>query len=241
METPRGEESELHPKMEWPNLLVRRSSPMERTKYPRTFHLPWSPGATSDDKTHSAAAIEQMFAGRDVVVTEKLDGENSTVYPDGYCHARSVDGGGHPSRARLKALAAQIGHDIPSGHRICGENVFAEHSLSYDALSAFFYVFGIYNGATCLSWADTEEFAELLGLPLVPVLYRGVWDAPRIRELWTGASAFGAEGEGYVVRLEASFALPDFLQSVAKYVRSDHVQTDEHWMHGVFTPNKLAE
>ena len=34
---------------------------MERIKYPRTFHIPWSPGATSDDKTHGAATIEQMF------------------------------------------------------------------------------------------------------------------------------------------------------------------------------------
>ena len=24
---------------------------MKRYKYPRTYHVPWSPGATSDDKT----------------------------------------------------------------------------------------------------------------------------------------------------------------------------------------------
>ncbi len=43
-----------------------------RIKYPRTFHLPWSPGLTKDDKR-----IENLdgFIGREVVVTEKMDGE----------------------------------------------------------------------------------------------------------------------------------------------------------------------
>ena len=44
-----------------------------KIKYPRTFHLPWSPGATSDDKM--LKSIEH-FIGKEVVITEKMDGEN---------------------------------------------------------------------------------------------------------------------------------------------------------------------
>lgn len=46
---------------------------MEKRKYPRTPHLPWSPGATSDDKY-----IQDLnsFKGRKIVITEKMDGEN---------------------------------------------------------------------------------------------------------------------------------------------------------------------
>lgn len=42
-------------------------------KYGRTFHLPWSPGAHDDDKTLRDTT---HFAGKEVVVTLKMDGEN---------------------------------------------------------------------------------------------------------------------------------------------------------------------
>jgi hypothetical protein len=35
--------------------------------------------------------------------------------------------------------------------------------------------------------------------------------------------------EGYVVRLADSFTADNFQHSVAKFVREDHVQTDEQW------------
>ena len=41
-------------------------------KYPRSFHLPWSRGYTDDDKV---ARNVNHFIGKEVVVTEKLDGE----------------------------------------------------------------------------------------------------------------------------------------------------------------------
>lgn len=46
---------------------------MKQYKYPRTPHLPWSPGATSDDKYISSF---ESFRGKQIVVTEKMDGEN---------------------------------------------------------------------------------------------------------------------------------------------------------------------
>src|SRR5680860_1154948 len=49
-----------------------------RVKYPRTFHLPWSPGATADDRT--MADPDDAFGGAEVVVTEKVDGECTTLY-----------------------------------------------------------------------------------------------------------------------------------------------------------------
>lgn len=40
-------------------------------KYPRTYHLPFSESRTKDDRTLSDCSI---FEGREVVVTEKMDG-----------------------------------------------------------------------------------------------------------------------------------------------------------------------
>lgn len=212
---------------------------MKRFKYPRTHHLPWSLGATSDDKTHSPATIESMFSGKEVIVTEKLDGENSTIYPDGYSHARSVHSTHHPSRSQLKSLAAKIFFNIPEGFRICGENVFAKHSIAYDKLEAFFYVFSIFDGETCLSWSETQEYAALLEIPTVPILYQGIWDETLVRKCWNGQTSLGETSEGYVVRLASTFTLQEFRKSVAKYVRANHVQTDTHWMHQALQPNKL--
>jgi hypothetical protein len=215
-----------------------------RVKYPRTFHLPWSPGTTSDDKTLDVEAVGAMFGGREIVVTEKMDGENTTVYPDGTCHARSIDSATHPSRDWIRRHAAVLAPDIPEGYRLCGENVYAKHSLHYDCLPSYFLLFGIYDEDTCLSWDDTELWAEMIGLTTVPVMWRGVWDADLLKR-WTVEddwlpSCYGYEGEGYVVRLADSFQLEAFGSSVAKFVRSDHVQTDEHWLHQAVVKNELV-
>lgn len=214
--------------------------PRERFKYSRTFHCPWSPGATSDDKIHPE--VESLFAGREVVVTEKLDGENTTIYADGYTHARSRDSKGHPSRDWVKRLAARIGGEgLPETLRICGENLFARHSIAYRALPSYFLVFGIYDGEVCLSWDETVGWCELLGLEPVPVLYRGIWDEKKVKACWTGESQAspGDLQEGYVIRLAAGFAVDDFAKSVAKMVRQGHVQTEDHWMYAEMVPNRL--
>jgi hypothetical protein len=139
-----------------------------RTHYPRTPHLPWSPGVAPDD----VRAIDLTgLADRDVVVTEKLDGENTTLYPDGL-HARSLESAHHPSRAWVKSLHGRIAHRIPAGWRICGENLFARHSLAYDDLPSWFVVFSVWAGERCLDWDGTVRFARRLGLPTPPVLWR---------------------------------------------------------------------
>lgn len=103
-------------------------------KYGRTFHLPSSPGVTSDDK------IMRSLSGlmvEDLVVTEKMDGENTTIHSAG-SHARSPDSRYHPSRDWLKAFAAGLSPYLRPGERIIGENLYARHSVAYDALPSFF-------------------------------------------------------------------------------------------------------
>ena len=208
-------------------------------KYPRTFHFPWSLGTTSDDRI---LADTDHFQGKEVVVTEKMDGEGSSVYQD-HTHARSVDSQNHPSRNWLKTFHASFCHDIPAGWRICGESMYAQHSLTYDQLPSFFLVFSIWDEKNeALSWDDTVEWCNLLGLIHVPVLWRGVYDEEAIKELWSPGkgSAFGPEMEGYVVRIADSFPYSAFDVSVGKMVRASHVQTNDHWStHWV--PNKLRQ
>jgi len=203
-------------------------------KYPRTPHLPWSPGGTSDDRVLKDT---QHFVGREVVVTEKMDGENTSLYRD-TLHARSLDGRHHPSRNWVKALHARIRSHIPDGWRLCGENLYARHSITYEALTSYFQLFSIWNEENvALSWDETSEWASLLGLDLVPVLFRGLWCEPSIAAIPLDPG----KQEGYVVRLADRFAFDQFDTSVAKWVRPGHVRTDRHWMHAEIVPNRLRE
>ncbi|MFF4082435.1 RNA ligase family protein [Streptomyces sp. NPDC001777] len=206
-----------------------------RTHYPRTAHLPWSPGATSDDVR---IADLSGLTGREVVVTEKLDGENTTLYPDGL-HARSLDSAHHPSRGWVKALQGRIGARIPAGRRICGENMFARHSLPYDGLESYFYGFSVWDGERCLDWDRTVAFLRDLGIPVPPVLWRGVFDARAEKTLRALRPDTGRQ-EGYVVRPADGFDAPDFGRLVAKWVRPGHVRTDTHWMHAAVVENGLG-
>jgi hypothetical protein len=197
-----------------------------RVKYPRTYHLPWSPGVTKDDRISKDLSA---FEGHEVVVTEKLDGENTTFYRD-YLHARSLDYEHHPSRSWVRALHARVQSDIAEGWRVCGENLFAVHSIRYAKLADYFQVFSVWDDKNvCLSWDETVEWAALLGLTTVPALYRGLWNEKALR-VFVPTSASGDPCEGYVVRRTDGFHYREFKQKAAKYVRKDHVVTHGHWM-----------
>jgi len=206
-----------------------------RVKYPRTYHLPWSRGATSDDRMLTDLA---GFEGQEIVVTEKMDGEQTSMYRDGF-HARSLDTPAHPSRDWLWGVHRRIGHEIPEGWRICGENLYAVHSIRYNNLASHFMVFGIWTDRNvCLSWDETADWAELLGLKTVPVLRRERWDEARMRA-FDAYSPAGDECEGYVVRVAREIRFKEFRDVVGKWVRHGHIHTHGHWMRQAVVVNGL--
>ena len=195
-------------------------------KYPKTFHVPWSESVNSDDKVTQHM---DNFIGKRVIVTEKMDGENTTWYND-HIHARSLDSVNHPSRNYVKNMWAEIAHMIPEDIRICGENLYAKHSIGYNNLKSYFMAFSVWDGQNkCLDWDDTVVWFDLLGITSVPVLYDGIYDEKLIKGLYN--STYYYQKEGYVIRLADSFMYDDFNKSVVKFVRRHHVQTEEHWMH----------
>ena len=91
--------------------------------------------------------VDANFGGQEVIVSEKIDGENSNIHPN-YFHARSIDGRNHISRTWIKNLHSKICYNIPEGWRICGENTYAKHSIYYSKLPSYFLVFAIFNEKT---------------------------------------------------------------------------------------------
>lgn len=222
-----------------------------RYKYPRTFHLPWSECVHGDDKLIDTLAA---FEGQDVVVMEKMDGENTSLYSDGM-HARSIDSPGNFTRSWCQRLQATLAPDIPAGYVFNGENVGWRHSIHYQHLEGFFYLFAIWDDQGYrLSFDELNEWAQVLDIPLPRVLYRGVFDEKVLRQLARGITQHNerhARGEvteadrmeGYVVSLTRRIHREDFAQSTAKFVIKDHLQPNkggqvEHWLKHT-APNAL--
>ena len=204
-------------------------------KYPRTWHLPWSPGMNDDDRMLDTT---DHFKGKEVIAFLKLDGENCSMYRD-HIHARAVDSRSHPSRDIVKSIHGRICHEIPEGWRFNGENMYATHSIHYKNLESYFYLFKIWNEKNeCLSWDETVEWGQLLGLSLCPILWRGIYDENILRNLYKPTYE-GNECEGYVLHLAGRFNFRDYKHSVAKMVRKGHVQTHGHWMRQKLIPNEL--
>jgi hypothetical protein len=209
---------------------------MKAVKYPRTKHLPWSDGVCCDDRV-----LDNIlnFRNRKIVVTEKMDGENFSLYRD-YCHARSIDSGHHISRSWVKNFWNGMRHHIPEGWRVCGENLYAKHSIYYGDLLSYFYGFSVWNDRNyCLSWDDTMEWFGLLGITSVKVLYIGDFEEKVLRDIVRNMDL--DRNEGYVVRQFGAFSYNDFEKNVAKYVRPAHVKTDNHWMSERVIRNWLVE
>lgn len=214
---------------------------MNRFKYQRTPHLPMSPGVSNDDISLDTSA---QFEDKEVVVTEKMDGENTSLYRDHY-HARSLDSRHHPSRSAVKALWGSVRYLIPEGWRIVGENVYATHSIHYTDLEGYFCGFSVWNQFNeCLSWEETLAFLDVLNIPHAPQFYQGPYvGMDDILDTYARYKKEredqGHEVEGFVMRNIDRFHYDDFGNNIAKYVRKGHVQTDEHWMHKEIVPNKL--
>jgi hypothetical protein len=199
-----------------------------RVKHPRTHHAPWSQGIHSDDRV-----IQSMdaFRGQRVIVSTKMDGEQTSLYRD-FTHARSVDGGHHASRDWVKNFWSRFAADIPYDWRVCGENLYAVHSITYSALPTYFMGFGVWNAFNqCLPWDETLEWFDMLGIKAVPVLYDGEYDEAKIRACVDFSKDWAAV-EGYVIRLARGFEHREFRNCVAKVVRANHVQTTQHWSRG---------
>ncbi len=146
-------------------------------KYPKTSHLPWSPGIKEDDRVLDD---DSCFHDQEVIVSIKHDGENTSIYND-YVHSRSIDSRDHVSRHWIKNFQSKIGYNIPDGWRLCGENMWAKHSIYYDNLPSYFLGFSIWNDKNInLSWKETLEWFELLGVVPIEVFYEGIYDREKI-------------------------------------------------------------
>lgn len=210
-------------------------------KYGRTYHYPFSPGTTSDDRINHEY-WEQVQAIKNVVHTEKLDGENTCLSKIGIFSRSHATPTEHPWANYLKEKWNWLKRDL-GDLEIFGENLYAIHSIEYQKLEQHFFVFGIRHHEKWLSWEETKFYANLMDFPTIPEI--SVTKPTKEKEykneiliLTNSSSTFQSIDanskkpclmEGIVTRNSNEYAVADFAQNVFKYVRKDHVITDEHW------------
>ena len=225
-------------------------------KYPRTPHLPFSPGMTDDDETIKTYA-RLLDGAPKVVITEKIDGGNCCLKDDMVFARTHSKPATHASFSMVKQL--YLSQILPSGlvqdeWELFGENMEAVHSIDYtpDAsdhyLPSPFFLFAVFdrNEMRWFSWDEVTALADNIGIPTVPVLWTGGITAAKgdqnaeetlkkmILSFRAGGSTIGpkpphapVEMEGCVVRVVGSIAPGDFSTSIAKFVRQGHIQTDD--------------
>jgi hypothetical protein len=138
---------------------------------------------------------------------------------------------------------------------IFGENCYAIHSIKYINLPDHFFVFRIRNKDMWLSWEETKFYAAMLDMQTVPEIFvrhpesmfpQNEYEGMLLSTV-TGESAFGSvenslfnpkSGERVIQRCKMEgvvdsnadeYRVSEFKLNVFKYVRKDHVTTDEHW------------
>lgn len=233
----------------------------EIPKMPSMKHLPWSQEHARDQKWLNSEQAKKMFQGKQVVITEKMDGANACLSST-KVFARSHSGEPHRDEWDLlkKKHREELMYKIPDHLAIFGEYLYAKHSIKYEGLPSYFLVFGVYNSKNkkWLSWSSVKSIASELGLETVPVI-----ETPHINEqkdklveeidqfvtydhiedrMPEGESRYGDTREGYVIRDYHEFKLTELQGRMAKCVREDHVTTEElHWRKGGETETNNLE
>lgn len=202
------------------------------SKYNRTYHLPFSKGTTNDDKISDS--IDPLI-NCDVVITEKLDGENTAMVNNGvYARSHATFTTSPWSREVRQIHDMKVRDQLEDDLYLFGENLEGIHSIEYNNLEDYFYLFGARSNNLWLDWEKVEEYAYLLDLKLAPVLFKGVFSneqelKSKVEELVKIPSSLGGEKEGVVIRTKKQFDEEYFSTHVQKWVRENHVKTDEHW------------
>ncbi len=212
-------------------------------KYGRTYHYPFSPGTTSDDRINHTY-WEDIQRIETLLHTEKLDGENNCLNQFGVFARSHAAPTTSPWTNQIRERWQLIKNDL-GDVELFGENLYAVHSIEYKKIGSYYFIFAVRCLDTWLSWEEVRFYAYMFDLPTVPEL-----GSTPVKELtqeslkssvleWANEpSLFGSTDtqtgqectrEGVVSRNIEEFPVNESLQNVFKFVRKGHVKTDQHW------------
>ncbi|MFK7808002.1 MAG: RNA ligase family protein [Saprospiraceae bacterium] len=139
----------------------------ESKKYCRSLHAQISLGTTSDDRFMPDGYVSAFAKMEKLVLTEKLDGQNNCFNKHGVFARSHAAPTKHPWDKPLIERWQLIKNDLQD-LEIFGENMYGIHSIAYNNLESYFYVFAVRELDQWLSWEEVKFYANLLEFPAVP-------------------------------------------------------------------------
>lgn len=212
-------------------------------KYGRTFHYPFSPGTTSDDRINQNF-WEDISKLKTIIHTEKLDGENNCISKNGVFARSHAAPSVSPWTNFLREKWQLIKDDL-GDYEIFGENLYAIHSIEYPQIKSYYHVFAVRLYDYWLSWEETQFIAQCFDFETVPLIstvdisvitkqefVNEILTTVQLPSKYDSMDTFTKQNctmEGLVSRNLHEYPVADFQRNVYKYVRKGHVKTDEHW------------
>lgn len=139
----------------------------ESKKYCRSLHSPISLGTTSDDRIMPKGYLGFFYLMDGHVLTEKLDGQNDCMSRYGLFARSHTSPTQHPWDKPLRERWELIKNDLKD-LEIFGENMYGQHSIGYNNLESYYYVFAVREHGVWLSWEEVKFYAAMLDFPTVP-------------------------------------------------------------------------
>lgn len=139
----------------------------ESTKYCRSLHAQISLGTTSDDRFMPNGYVKAFADMSGLIMTEKLDGQNDCMKKDGVFARSHTAPSALPWDRPLWDRWQLLKNDLKD-LEIFGENMYGVHSIAYNKLESFYYVFAVREKGRWLSWEEVKFYAALLDFPTVP-------------------------------------------------------------------------
>lgn len=236
----------------------------KKLKYPHTPYLSFSPNVDEKDIRESGYISTRSLLNKPLYFSIKMDGSNVVLTKD-YVAARNGYDAVHASFDMLKQNYAEIKNYIPDDLMLFCEWLYAKHSIHYTGtlkLHNYLQCFGIYNRKTCM-WLSVPDKNRLVNelmectsnKPLIAGTPYLQWynysDFLLKSKIFTsekdlvseiiriGNNAISNGHEGIVIRNLYAFHSDNWKDNIAKYVRKDHVQTNEHWSHLPIVRNEV--
>jgi protein-tyrosine phosphatase len=201
------------------------------TQYPLTPYIYMSPLCDSDQIFNKQKLQYLISKKTQIIITEKLDGENCCLYK-GKVYDRTDlidDLSFNTIKDMYNRRILPIIEDHPELENLAlyGENLTKIRSIRYVGQKDWFYLFGIFceKRQMWYSWKDVEYVANILDLPVPPVVFSGeITSIEKLHDLLkkeiSTPSMLSTDGkEGFVIRSADSFFAEDFGSMVCKYVK----------------------
>jgi ATP-dependent RNA circularization protein (DNA/RNA ligase family) len=217
-------------------------------KFPSTPHLALLGGVeVRGDKVMSESERNE-FLRHDLVVEEKVDGANLGISFDVEGNIRAQNRGAYlhlPSAGHWKKLSEWLRprtdalfEQLTERYILFGEWCYAQHSVIYDRLPDWFLGFDVFDksAAKFFSCSRRDEAFRALGISQVPVIKRGRFSLPELKNLLSLSKLGDKPAEGLYLRVDQG----DWLEQRAKLVRPAFIQSvEQHWSRSSIRANRL--